>query len=215
MVELYHKDFTIFSNCSKQVQHLVLLHELGVSQQVVEVLRELGLSKPILSVRPCVLMNTKGLDKNGEKGKYWRLPPHQDWYYNQGSIDSVTVWYPYVFCDKSLGSLQLIPGSHLWGLQKCGENDDYGEMIEEIADDKFVSFDTGPGDVIIFVSLMVHRSGINSTDRVRWSSQFRFNNLLEPTFIERRFPNPFAYHPIRALVTPGFPKEADLKKHFL
>ena len=96
MVELYHNDFTIFSNCSKQAQHLVTLHELGVNPEVLEVLKELGLAKPILSVRPCVLMNNKGLDKGGEKGKYWRLPPHQDWYYSQGSLDSVTVWYPYV-----------------------------------------------------------------------------------------------------------------------
>jgi ectoine hydroxylase-related dioxygenase (phytanoyl-CoA dioxygenase family) len=214
MSDLYHKDFTIFSNCSKQVQNLVSLHELGVSRQVVEILNELGLAKPILSVRPCVLMNNKGLDKGGETGKYWRLPPHQDWYYSQGSVDSVTVWYPYVPVDKKLGSLELIPGSHLWGLQKCGDDNDYGEMTEDFPDNKYVTFDTNPGDVLVFVSLTVHRSGINSTNRVRWSSQFRFNNLVESTFVERRFPNPFVYHPTRLLETPGFPKVDDLKKTF-
>ena len=88
-------------------------------------------------------------------------------------------------------------------------------MTENIPDEKFVTFDTEPGDVIIFVSLMVHRSGVNSTNRVRWSSQFRFNNLYESTFIERKFPNPFVYHPSRKLETEGFPKQDDLQKTFI
>lgn len=212
MFELYSKHFNIFSNCSKQVQHLVSLHKLGVSEKLIDTLKTLGLKHPVISVRPCILMNSIHLDKRGEGGRYWRLPTHQDWYYNQGSIDSVTVWFPYINVPQELGAVQFIPGSHLSGLQKTGEGDQYGEMIEEFPDEKFVSYDTSPGDVIIFFSLMVHRSGINSTDKIRWSSQFRFNNLIEQTFIERNLPNPFMYYPIRELETPDFPNESDVKK---
>ena len=213
LYELYNKDSSVFSNCGKQVQHLVELHELGLSKKLMEVLKELGLSKPILSVRPCVLMNNVKLDKKGAQGNYWRKPSHQDWYYSQGSLDSVTVWTPYIFCDKELGILEFIPGSHLWGLQKT-EKSNYGELVQEPADSQFESYDMGPGDIIIFVSLLIHRSGVNSTNRVRWSTQFRFNNLLEPTFIDRKFPNPFIYHSLDVLETPDFPKEEDLKKQF-
>jgi ectoine hydroxylase-related dioxygenase (phytanoyl-CoA dioxygenase family) len=212
MFDLFNQDFELFSNCSKQVQHLISLHELGVSNRLVEVLRELGLQRPILSVRPCILMNSRHLDKAGDRGRYWRLPSHQDWYYSQGSLDSVTVWLPHVACNKEIGALELLPGSHLWGLQPAEGS--YGEMDRECPDDQYVSHEMEPGDVLIFVSLLVHRSGVNSTAMVRWSSQFRFNNLLEPTFAERKFPNPFAYHPTRVLATSGFPTKEKLKEFF-
>ena len=214
LYELNHRDFELFSNCGKQAQHLISLHELGVSKKLIGLLNELGLSKPIISVRPSILINHKKLDKEGEKGTYWRIPPHQDWYYSQGSLDSVTVWFPFVICPKELGSLEFIPGSHLWGLQKSDEKQ-YGLMSEYLPDDKYVTFDTGPGDVLIFFSTLIHRGGINSTNRIRWSGQLRYNNLCEPTFVQRKFPNPFVYHSIRTLVTPGFPNDEDLKKAIL
>lgn len=214
MYKLYDHDAAVFSNCGKQVQHLVELHELGLSKKLMDVLKELGLAKPILSVRPCVLMNNVKLDKKGAQGNYWRKPSHQDWYYSQGSLDSVTVWTPYVFCDKELGVLEFVPGSHLHGLQNSDKGN-YGELAVEPGDEKFESYDMAPGDIIIFASFLIHRSGVNTTNRVRWSTQFRFSNLLEPSFIERKFPNPFIYQPTNVLETPGFPKEEDLKKQFL
>ncbi|HWB62997.1 MAG TPA: phytanoyl-CoA dioxygenase family protein [Chitinophagales bacterium] len=213
MIELRKEDFELFSNCGKQTQHLVSLHELGTEKKLIALLQSLGVAKPIISVRPCILMNNVGLDKEGDKGKYWRLPTHQDWYYNQGSLNSVTVWTPYTACNKELGSVEYVPGSHLTGLQKTTD-EHYGEMTESFADDKFITFDTEPGDIIVFYSLMVHRSGVNSTNRIRWSTQFRFNDLLEPTFIERKFPNPFVYHSYKVNDTPGFPDEETLKNTF-
>ena len=44
MFELYQKHFNAFGNCSKQVQHLVSLHKLGVSEEIVNTLKELGLA---------------------------------------------------------------------------------------------------------------------------------------------------------------------------
>lgn len=211
MFELYKKHFKVFSNCSRQVQHLVSLHKLGVSEELIETLKGLGLTQPIISVRPSMLMNSIYMDKGGESGKYWRLPPHQDWYFNQGSIDSVTVWFPYVNVSQELGPLEFIPGSHLRGLQKSGEGDGFGDMTENFSDEDFVSFELSPGDAIVFFSLLVHRSGVNKTDRVRWSSQFRFNNLVEPKFIERNLPNPFMYYAVRELETPNFPSASDVE----
>lgn len=213
MYDLYNKDVAVFTNCGKQVQHLISLHHLGISKKLIEVLMELGLSRPILSVRPCVLINNVKLDKKGAQGNYWRKPAHQDWYYSQGSLDSVTAWMPYVFCDKEIGVLEFIPGSHLGGLQQSDKTN-YGELDKEPDNSLFVSYNMEPGDVIVFAAFLVHRSGTNSTNRIRWSSQFRFSNLLEPSFINRNFPNPFIYQPTNVLETPGFPKAEDIKNIF-
>jgi len=212
IIDLFNNHPDVFTNCSKQIQHLVSLHKFGVQNKLFEVLRSLGLEFPIISVRPCVLMNSKHLDKDGYNGRYWRLPSHQDWYYSQGSIDSVTVWCPLVFVNSDLGALQLVPKSHKWGLQKT-ENS-YGELDCELEEEKYISFDMDKGDVLIFNSLLIHRSGINSTNKIRWSSQLRFNNLKEKSFVERNFPLPFVYNPTRILVTPNFPSKESLEKFF-
>ena len=96
LFDLFKNHFDAFTNCSKQVQHLVSLHKFGVQNKLLEVLNGLGLEFPIISVRPCVLMNSRHLDKDGDNGRHWRLPSHQDWYYSQGSLDSVTVWHPLI-----------------------------------------------------------------------------------------------------------------------
>ena len=41
------------------------------------------------------------------------------------------------------------------------------------------------GDVVVFSSFLVHRSGTNSSPDIRWSCHFRYNNLAETTFVER------------------------------
>lgn len=211
MYRLYELDPEVFTNCGKQAQHLMSLHYLGASGQVMDLLKALGMKFPVISVRPCILTQNPKIDKQGEKGKYWRLPTHQDWYYSMGSLDSLNIWLPYVACDKDLGALEMIPRSHLWGLQDAKDEGFYGEMTEKFRDDQFISVDTEPGDALLFYSILVHRSGINSTNRIRWSTQFRYNNLYEPTFIKRKFPNPFIYQSTKVPDTPGFPNAADME----
>jgi hypothetical protein len=60
----------------------------------------------------------------------------------------------------------------------------------------------------------VHRSGTNISDALRWSAQFRFNNLAEPTFIKRGYPHSFVYRSVDELLTPDFPARADVERVF-
>ena len=212
MYRLCEKDLEAYTNCGKQAQHLMSLHALGASEKVTELLQALGLKRPVISVRPCILTQNPRIDKAGDKGKYWRLPTHQDWYYSMGSLDSLNIWLSYVPCDKALGAMEMIPGSHLWGLQNAKDEGFYGEMTENFSDGQFISLDTEPGDVLLFYSILVHRSGINSTNRIRWSTQFRYNNLYEPSFIERKFPNPFIYQSTKLLDREGFPNAGDMER---
>jgi phytanoyl-CoA hydroxylase len=212
MYRLNDKDPEAYVNCGKQAQHIMSLHALGASEKVTELLQALGLKRPVISVRPCILTQNPRIDKSGDKGKYWRLPTHQDWYYSMGSLDSLNIWLSWVPCDKALGAMEMIPGSHLWGLQDAKDEGFFGEMTEKFADERFISLDTEPGDVLLFYSILVHRSGTNSTNRLRWSTQFRYNNLYEPTFIDRKFPNPFIYQSTKLLDREGFPNAEDMER---
>ena len=65
-----------------------------------------------------------------------------------------------------------------------------------------------------FSAFLIHQSGNNITNNIRWSVQLRYNNLDEPTFIERGYPMAYIYKPETELVTPNFPTVEQLKEVF-
>jgi ectoine hydroxylase-related dioxygenase (phytanoyl-CoA dioxygenase family) len=133
----------------------------------------------------------------------------------QGSLNSMVLWLPLTDIDDSLGALQIIPGSHLWGLRSENISDGFGMVdVNEKDDHKFISVPVKAGDVLAFSSFLVHRSGENTTDSPRWSCHFRYNDLMEKTFIERNFAHAYIYKPVEELFSPGFPKQEDLHKLF-
>jgi hypothetical protein len=56
--------------------------------------------------------------------------------------------------------------------------------------------------VVVFSSLLVHRTGEVGGQEARFAASFRFNNVLEPSFVQRRYPNPYIYRPDMTLLEP-------------
>jgi len=215
MFKLFELDLPAFTNCGKQAQHLISLHRLSLDDRILTELRALGLEAPNISTRPVLYFNHERLAK---KEVYWRLRLHQDWRSIQGSLDSVVVWLPLVDIDKSLGALEIIPGSHRWGLLAADLIDGYGNIASEVAEQldvsQLTSVEVERGDALFFSTFLVHQSGTNVTDRLRWSCHFRYNNLSEPTFVARGFPHPYLYRPEPELITADFPSTAQVGRVF-
>ena len=132
----------------------------------------------------------------------------------QGSLNATVIWVPLVGIDTELGALQLIPGSHLLGLQDSTE-DEWFRHIERTNDDQYISVEVKAGDALFFSAFLIHRSGDNTTDSIRWSCHFRYNDLNEQTFIDRKYPNPYVYKPEQRLITDNFPDKPLLSGYFL
>jgi len=213
MFRLFEIDLAAFANCGKQAQHLISLHRLSLDERIVAALGELGLDFPNISTRPVLYFNHPRLAK---KEVYWRLALHQDWRSMQGSLDSVVVWLPLVDIDESLGALQVLPGSHKGGLVAADLVDGYGHIAPEaqaaIDPADLVSVEVKRGDVLFFSTLLLHQSGTNTSDAIRWSCHFRYNNLAEASFVERGFPHPYIYRPAPELITPDFPSRAEVAR---
>jgi ectoine hydroxylase-related dioxygenase (phytanoyl-CoA dioxygenase family) len=107
--------------------------------------------------------------------------------------------------DRKLGALEVLPGSHRWGLLPADMVDGFGHLRQAVSNDQFVAIEVEKGDALFFSTFLVHRSGTNVTDSLRWSCHFRYNNLAERTFLERGFPHPYIYRPQEELITEGFP----------
>lgn len=208
MSEYFKVDLAGFINCGKTCQHLISLHKLSLHDRVIEELQTLGVRVPNICTRPVIYFNSKHLAKSEV---YYKTPPHQDWRSMQGSLNSVVLWVPLVDVNAALGALEIVPGSHLQGLQDSSQ-DEWFRRIENATDDEFIPVEVEAGDALFFSSFLVHRSGNNVMDSIRWSCHFRYNDLAERTFIERKYPNPYIYKPEQELVTPGFPN-TELLRH--
>ena len=210
LYELFHKDFQLLMYCGKQLQHMISLHRLSLDKKITSTLKELGLSHPIINVRPVIFFNSPYL---GKKEVDHTKPAHQDYRTTQGSIDSIVVWMPLIDIPKKLGALEIIPGSHMNGLMEYEVSDAY-HSLKSVNDNEFIPVEVKKGDALFFSTLLVHQSGQNTSDAIRWSCHFRYNNIEDTTFIDRGFPHTYLYRPMDELVTKDFPTVDDMKKAF-
>lgn len=108
--------------------------------------------------------------------------PHQDYYYVQGSTDTITSWIPLGPCRAGGGRLVVLAGSHLLGPLPPLPNPDMGGFWID-TDDLGCSWHGGdfePGDVLLFHSLTVHAAEPNTSGRVRASIDCRWQPVADP-----------------------------------
>ena len=212
--KLFKISFDDFLGCAKASQHILTMNHFASSEKINQLLQKFGLIKPIICVKPIIFFNSKNLAK--QKAHY-KTPAHQDWRSMQGSLNSLVVWIPLVDIKKDLGPVEFIPKSHLNGLIDTYDGGLFQQIPTTDATDKsFVSYEVSKGDLVVFSSFTIHRSGNNISDDIRWSMHFRYNDLNEKTFIDRSLPHPYkVYHPDKELMFSDFPNKDELKNVFL
>jgi hypothetical protein len=122
---------------------------------------------------------------NDESNKF---PPHQDYPYNNGSLNSITLWMPFQDVEGDLGPLDVIHGSHKEGLMNTTSD---GRMIKILKDHRdeseYASINMKVGEALIFNQFVIHRSGNNNSNRILFSLQLRYNDLDDAEFAKRRY----------------------------
>ena len=113
--------------------------------------------------------------------KLTTLPWHQDSaYMPQTENDThLTVWLPLVDVKVENGPLQFLPGSHKSGLQTYhrvpGEAFAVPVLPPDSSDTDIDTLEMKKGDLLVFNNLVFHRSLVNQSDIIRWSTDFRFS----------------------------------------
>lgn len=125
------------------------------------------------------------------------LPIHQDFPYIQGSLNGVTLWLPLFDTELRHGPPSWIKGSHKWGVLEVREENSAGsgaksfsiaKAKEIAAGHQFESANVMAGQALLFSTLLVHRSELNTTRRPRLNIQIRFDDALALESIERNYP---------------------------
>jgi ectoine hydroxylase-related dioxygenase (phytanoyl-CoA dioxygenase family) len=180
---------------------------------VIDLLKETGLETPTISTRPVLYFNHPKLAK---QKVFHTVDAHQDWRSMQGSLNSVVIWIPLVDINKDLGALEILPSSHLDGLRTDHVENGFGMVaLSKVEEDKLISIEIKTGDALLFSSFLIHQSGYNITDKPRWSCHFRYNDLEDSTFINRKYAHPYIYKPSEELITKDFPSKEELLEIFL
>ncbi|RKU22688.1 hypothetical protein C6500_04090 [Candidatus Poribacteria bacterium] len=113
--------------------------------------------------------------------KLTTLPWHQDSAYMPETENDthLTVWLPLVDVKLENGPLQFLPGSHTSGLQTYhrvpGETFAVPVLSPTSSDTDIDTLEMKKGDLLVFNNLVFHRSLVNHSDNIRWSTDFRFS----------------------------------------
>ena len=205
--QLHDHQYKLFSSCGKQIQKNPNLFKLQCSAKFEKVLFSLNISEPVTSYTPLILFNSNYLKK-------YKTSAHQDWRSMQGSLDSLVIWVAMQDINDGYGNIEFIRGSHKNGLLPTEKDNWFRSIKKEFINGDFESHSLKKGDALIFSTFLIHRTGKFITNDIRWSMQFRYNNLAEKTFIDRGFPDPYFHQPNHEILYQEFPTKKQLSEFF-
>jgi len=97
------------------------------------------------------------------------LPWHQDvgvgWGLDRNP--TTTVWTALDDATTATGCMQIVPGSHRLGVLNEGHYTLEEDQAFHCTDDKVMDFEVEAGEAILIHNWLLHRSGVNGTDRPR------------------------------------------------
>ena len=129
-------------------------------------------------------------------------PAHQDYPTHQGSGNSVTLWIPLQDVTSIDGAIQVVPGSHKSGISQGDNINEWtykpGSLLKHEGlrghmesssnlDEQFQEVPMVSGQVLVFSTFLLHRSGVNTSDRIRYSLNIRLNDLTDPDYSRRYY----------------------------
>jgi ectoine hydroxylase-related dioxygenase (phytanoyl-CoA dioxygenase family) len=146
----------------------------------------LGVSPSFLCYRGTMLRMDVPLDTRNVYG--W----HQDssyTHYSANGLEAIVAWCPLVDVNEHNGTLQVCRGSHLEPtVQPANLNKGKGYSVQNLVNPAIVGrypvvgIDANAGDVVFSYSSLVHKSGQNSSDNVRFTAIVRYHNMFSRDF---------------------------------
>ncbi len=107
------------------------------------------------------------MNKPAKKGTM--LPWHQDVGAGWGidATPTTTVWTALDDTTVENGCVQIVPGSHKLGILNEGHFTSKEDQVEYCKPEKVIDLEVGAGEAVLINNLVLHRSGVNTTDRPR------------------------------------------------
>jgi len=160
-----------FQRTYQSVFNLESFHALPHHPALKQVMSSLVGEKILIHPKPIGRLNFPRCERLVDRA-------HQDFRFIDGDPECFTAWIPLHDCPTRLGPLQILEGSHRFGIQShAHENLHVPEIPEGAAlGGDWVGGEINAGDVLIFHSLTVHAASPNISNRLRISMDCRFQD---------------------------------------
>lgn len=179
----------------KQIPAFIRLLSHPLHEQLMQQLRPGG--------QPGIAAGGYGIRIDNPNEDHFRAQWHQEYPAQLRSLNGLVFWSSLVPVDEALGPVEFCPGSHKEGpLPVRASYSDpkregaYNLMIVNedyyLAKYPHVAPLSEPGDLVIIDFLVLHASGLNRSERSRWSMQFRYFDFSETTGMAHGWKGSFA-----------------------
>ena len=188
-LELVKHNPKISSIIYNACRRLTSVHQLSVTDKL------LNLSKNLLQTDLIMSNPYKTIRIDCQQREDYLLPWHQDYPYVQDSPDALIYWIPLQDVDEENGCMMVAPGSHQQGIVPVKmDSPTPCKKDLHLADAAVASLypklrlPVKMGDVLVFNTLMLHRSCPNLSKLPRWTLQIRHGNFKHPFAIRKNWP---------------------------
>ena len=156
------------------------IFEISSNKEILKKIKNFGIKFPHHGTRPLTRVDFP----NDQKHSFFDV--HQDFLYNRHSTNSIVVWIPLQNTSAKNGCLQVCPGTHI--NKKLYATKKKSRLIKNVKNFNFIQTNVKLGEALIFSEFLVHRSGKNISNKIRFSIQLRFTDLLSKEYMKRKYP---------------------------
>ena len=157
------------------------------NDELLKIISKLNIKVPYIASDPLLMVS------GGVGGKLLKditnSPIHQDWHSMQSSTNALVCWVPLTCYGKdNYSTIGIWKGSHKNGLAKTKNGNRFATIKETSISKKFkyVEIKGNPGDLIIFSSLLIHRTVNYECANTRITCQFRYGDLSDPILLKNK-----------------------------
>lgn len=189
LLNLRKRNRTLISKYYKVSRRFASLKCITTSEEFIKISKQLMNTK-LVSICHFIALR---IDFNEERNKGYITDTHQDFPYIQGSLNGVTFWMPIYSTDTPP---EYLPGSHKFGLQKYKEfsrDKNSGTRTLEIVKNfnktiKYKSTSCKSNEILIFDTLLIHKSSKKQEIRPRLSLQLRYDDICKKDMFDKNYP---------------------------
>ncbi len=156
-----------------------LIYELSSSKKILNIVKKFQINSPHHGTRPYIRADFP----NDKKYSFFDL--HQDFPYNNHSLNSLVVWIPLQNTGIKEGCLRVSKKSHK---RRKIYKTDKNLIIKKKNSFRLEDVELKLGQALIFSEFLVHTSGSNISDKIRFSVQLRFTDLSKKEYMLRGYP---------------------------
>ena len=198
-IEMAQQNDDLRSRFYDKLKHHVAVYKVGLNPNILDVVQAFGQKQTILDALQV------RIDPPNDQRFLWHV--HQDVLGTKSrNFMSTSIYLSDV--SEEMGPIEMSPGSHKVGYlghhPDRGDPDPYklAEVDPEIYEDKYPlrKFYMKTGETLFFHHAVIHKSGQNKSDRIKWNIYSRFEDASRMPYLKgddtfKPWQNAEPYHP--------------------